>query len=78
MIWMLRNSRGRRDALLTFAAMGNLVVLLKVLVSGMTVGTVVFGTIDSALALAVLSATVAPYTTKRIMGGKPDAEEPKP
>jgi hypothetical protein len=77
-IWMLRNSRGRPDALLTFSAGAVAVVLLKVLASGVVVGGVALGSIDATLAGAVLTPLVAAYTAKRVAGGKADAGEPKP
>lgn len=77
MKWMIRNSRGKPDALLTFSAMSVAVVLVKVLLSGVVVGTWTFGTIDAGIIGAVLAPTVGAYTWKRVVGGKNDAE-PKP
>lgn len=73
MRWMLRNSRGRPDALLTFAVAAVAVVLAKVLLQGVTVGTWSFGGIDAGLVAAVLTPTLGAYTAKRVAGGKADA-----
>jgi len=74
MWWMVRNSQGRKDALLTFALWGTLVVLVKVIVSGMVIGKITFGVIDATLATAVLVSTIGAYTTKRIKGAKDQGE----
>ena len=63
--WMLVNSRGRPDALLTFAAGAVVTVLLKTLLNGVVVGAVHFGTIDASLAGALLASTLGAYTWKR-------------
>lgn len=77
--WMLRNSRGRRDALLTFSAGAVVVVLLKVVLNGVTftVGGTSFngGTITAELALAILT-TLIPYTWKRVQGAKDEPGTP--
>lgn len=78
MRWMAHNSRGRPDALLTFAAWSVVVVLVKVLLHGVNVKGWSFGTIDAALVGAVLLPTLGAYTTKRVAGGKDDAGSPKP
>lgn len=75
MTWMVRNSRGRPDALLTFAAGSVAVVLVKVLLNGVDVAGWTFGTIDAALVGAVLIPTLGAYTTKRVAGGKSDQGE---
>lgn len=69
----IRNTQGKKDALLTFAVIGFVVVLAKVLLNGATVAGVSFGTVDPALVGAVLAPTLAAYTTKRVVGGKADA-----
>lgn len=76
MTWMLKNSRGRPDALVTFAAGAVAVILLKVLLNGVSLavlGGVSFGTIDATLVGAVLLPTLTAYTAKRTIGGKADA-----
>lgn len=72
MNWMIKNGRGRPDALLTFSATSVLVVLLKVLLNGVAYKGLTFGTIDAALVGAILLPTVGAYTTKRVVGGKDD------
>lgn len=71
--WMLLNSQGRPDALLTFSAGAVAVVLVKVLFLGVTFGSWSFGTIDAGLIAALLTPTLGAYTAKRVMGGKTDA-----
>lgn len=72
MIWMMRNSRGKPDALLTFAVISVTAVLIKVLLNGVVFRSWNFGTIDGNLAGAILLPTVGAYTTKRVVGGKED------
>lgn len=72
MIWMMKNSRGKADALLTFSVMSVTVVLIKVLLNGVAFKGWTFGTIDASLVGAVLLPTVGAYTTKRVVGGKDD------
>lgn len=72
MNWMMKNSRGKPDALLTFSAMSVVVVLLKILLNGVIYKGWTFGTIDATLVGAVLLPTVGAYTTKRVVGGKDD------
>lgn len=73
MKWMIRNSRGRPDALLTFSAAAVFVVLAKVLLSGVVIAGYSFGTIDALAIAAVLTPTLGAYTAKRVKGGKDDA-----
>jgi hypothetical protein len=75
MTWMIRNSRGRPDALLTFSVWGVVVVLLKVLGNGASFKGVSFGAIDAALVGAVLAPTLGSYVVKRVKGGKADEGE---
>lgn len=72
MIWMIRNSRGRKDALLTFSVMSITVILIKVLLNGVNIKGWSFGVIDASLVGAVLVPTLGAYTTKRVVGGKED------
>ena len=74
--WMLVNSRGRPDALLTFAAGAVAVVLLKTLLSGVVVAGVTFGTMDAGLAGLILGTTLVAYTGKRIVVDKAAAPIP--
>jgi hypothetical protein len=79
---MLCNSRGQRDALLTFAAGGVSVVLLKVLLAGASVTvagrTVSLGAIDTGAIAAVLTPLLGAYTAKRISGADNPAAAPPP
>ncbi len=74
MTWMLHNSRGRHDALLTFAAGAVVVTFAKVLANGVQVPGWSFGTIDPALVTALLAPTLGAYTAKRLIGGKVEQE----
>jgi hypothetical protein len=74
----IRNTRGKKDALLTFALASVAVVLVKVLLNGASFRGITFGTVDAALVGAVLLPTLGAYTTKRVAGTRPDREEPKP
>lgn len=68
MIW-IKNTSGRKDAILTMAWFGFLVVLLKVLLSGVTMEisgkNFVFGTIDGAVIAAILTPTLGAYVSRR-------------
>lgn len=66
MWWMIRNSRGRKDALLTFSAGAVLIVFVKTLLNGVTAHGITFGTVDPALIGALLVPTLGAYTAKRI------------
>lgn len=70
MIWMLKNSRGKPDALLTFSVLAVTVVLAKILLNGVVYKTWNFGTIDANLVGAVLVPTLGAYTSKRVFGTK--------
>lgn len=74
MTWKLCNSRGRPDALLTFAAAGVVVVLGKLLLAGVTISaagrTVSLGAIDTGAIAAVLTPLLGAYTAKRISGAE--------
>lgn len=65
MNWMIKNSRGRRDALLTFSAGAVAVVLVKVLLNGVVAWGVTFGAIDAGVIAAVLAPTIGAYGWKR-------------
>lgn len=71
MWWMIKNSRDKKDALLTFAVAAVVVILIKVLLHGVTItiGTKVFsmGAVDAGIVAAVLGPTLGAYTTKRVM-----------
>lgn len=77
MNWMVRNSGGSKDAMLTFAVGGFLVAGLAVLSSfldGVTIGSfhATFKTPDVALVSVFLAATLTSYVSRR--NKKLDAE----
>jgi hypothetical protein len=76
MTWMLRNSRGRPDALLTFAAGAVVVAFVKVLLHGVVAFGMTFGSIDAATIAALLTPTLGAYTAKRIGADKGSAVLP--
>ena len=66
MKWMLRNSRGRPDALLTFSAGAVAIVFAKTLLHGVVAFGVTFGSIDPGMVAALLTPTLGAYVAKRI------------
>jgi len=64
MAW-IRNSDGKPDAMLTMAIMAYAVVLVKVLVGGMVLGSFNFGAIDPSIALALLGPATTGYVIRR-------------
>ena len=79
-IW-IKNTKGNRDALLTFTAIGFLVCMLKVLFGGsvfVVYGyTLNFGPIDAATIGAILGPTLGSYVARRWNDNKaPKPEEP--
>lgn len=68
MIW-IKNTNGKKDAVLTMALIGFVVVLIKILFSGMTVEimdrSVNFGSIDGAVVAAILTPTLGAYIARR-------------
>ncbi len=73
MTWMLKNSKGRPDAMLTASMLSLVVVLLKVLANGAIVGGHSFGTIDGGLVAAVLGPTFAAYWGRKHTESKVEA-----
>lgn len=65
-MFLLKNSRGHPDFLMTSAALALGAALLKFLLNGVAVGAVHLGTVDAALIGAVLVPTFTAYTAKRI------------
>ena len=67
-MWM-KNSEGRKDAMLTMAFMGLSVVLLKVLIGGIEfhIGEkpVMLGTADASVITAILTPTLGAYVARR-------------
>jgi purine-cytosine permease-like protein len=82
MSWMLKNSKGKPDAMLTFAAISFLVSSFAVLmgvIKVITVGTVhlEFGNADASLVLGYLGACFTSYVMRRNTKDKLDFEEVK-
>ena len=67
-MWM-KNSDGKKDAVLTMAFFGFIVVLVKVILSGLTLtinDTVIHaGTIDAAMVAAILTPTLGAYVSRK-------------
>lgn len=67
-LW-IKNSSGEQDATLTMAFIGFVIVLAKVLLSGVVVtlagSTVSFGSIDAAVVAAVLTPTLGAYVARK-------------
>lgn len=89
MRWMIRNSCGKQDAMLTFCAIGLAVVVIKVLMAGVSLSdgahSVTFGTIDGSIIAALLTPTLGSYTARRYTETKfgsqrrpPPTEEAQP
>jgi hypothetical protein len=62
--WM-RNTEGKEDAVLTMSIVGFVVVLLKVLLTDVTVGQWSFGSIDAGTVAAILTPTLGAYVARR-------------
>ena len=72
----LRNTDGKKDAMLTFAFTGFIVVLFKYLVSGVAADiaghSVNFGTVDASMMAALLTPTLGAYVARRYTDKKFD------
>jgi len=68
MIW-IKNSEGKKDAVLTMALAGFSVVCIKVLFAGaifdLGVRTITIGTIDAATVAAILTPTLGAYVSRK-------------
>ena len=66
---MIKNSKNKRDAMLTFAVLGFLVVLAKFTLSGLSVAVsganIDFGVLDAALVASILTPTLGAYVMRR-------------
>jgi len=84
MIW-IKNTDGRKDAVLTMALIGFLVVCLKVLLGGFSIvlvgKTISVGEIDASTVAAILTPTLGAYVSRRYTDSKfakhSPAQEPK-
>lgn len=63
-IW-IRNTEGRRDATLTMAFVGFVVVLVRFLFSGFTIGPLQLGQVDASVIAAILTPTLGSYVARR-------------
>ncbi len=72
--WMLENSDGKKDAMLTMAAAGFAMILLKLLLSGAAIGSVSFGELDAGIVAALLTPTLGSYVARRYTDQKLDPE----
>ena len=61
----IKNTMGRRDAMLTMSILTFFVVTFKILLAGVEVGEVKFGTIDGGLVAAFLAPTLGAYVARR-------------
>jgi hypothetical protein len=69
MFWMIRNSAGKPDSMLTFSIISLGTVLVKVLAAGLVVQlankSVTIGGIDGTTIAALLSPTLGSYVARR-------------
>jgi hypothetical protein len=68
-IW-IKNTEGKRDAILTMSLLGFLVVLVKFALSGLTIGPFVFGELDAGVVGALLTPTLGAYVARRFTDRK--------
>lgn len=61
----IKNTNGKKDAVLTMSLIGFITVTLKVLLSNVTCCDIYFGTIDSATITAILTPTLGAYVIRR-------------
>lgn len=64
MNWM-KNTSGSEDAMLTLSVVTLGIVLLKFLVSEMSIGSLVFGQLDAGVIAALLTPTLGAYVARR-------------
>ena len=62
---MIKDSTGKKSMTATFAYISFAVVMLKVLLGGVTIGSFSFGGIDAMSIAAVLGPTLGAYTARR-------------
>lgn len=74
----LKNSKGKRDAMLTISMIGFIVVILKVLLNGSTVQVgsfqYSFGLIDAGMIAAILTPTLGAYVARKHSDNKTQQE----
>ena len=74
MNWMVRNSEGKRDAVLTMTLMGFVVVLVKFIMAGVTVAGFSAGEVDASMIAAILTPTIGAYVARRYTDKKMETE----
>ena len=76
-LW-ISNTAGKKDAVLTLALVGFIVVMVKLILSGASIAvngnTYTLGTIGAAEIAAVLTPTLGAYVSRRYTDAKFDAE----
>ncbi len=81
MRWMLLNSRGKPDAMLSIAVVSVAVVLVKFLFGGAVISwsgnSITLGQLDAASIAAMLTPTLGAYVARRHTDSKAK-DEPKP
>lgn len=69
MRWMLKNSAGKKDAMLTFAVIAFVVVIMKFIVSGFAISIaghdINFGDAEAGAIAALLTPTLGAYVARR-------------
>lgn len=73
--WIKHPETKKADATLTFTAYTVIAVVVKFLLSGITIGDFSFGPIDPALVMALLTPTVGAYTAKKWAPKKTEIKE---
>ncbi len=73
----IRDTSGKKSLTATLAVIGFAVVMVKVLLSGGSIGSVSFGTIDSLAIAAILGPVLGTYTARRWNGSPlgPDSSD---
>lgn len=66
MRWMIRNSEGKRDATLTMTVVGFSVILVKIVLAGISIGSFSFGPVpDASVIAALLTPSLGSYVARR-------------
>lgn len=75
-MWMLKNSKGEPDAMLTFSIIAFSVVMVKIAFNELTFLGIDFGKIDAGLVASVLTPTLGAYVLRRGQDNKLEAAKP--
>jgi hypothetical protein len=81
MRFMIKNTAGKHDAVLTMSVASLVVILFKVLVSGLSISVhgvtvMTFGTIDSGIIASILTPTLGAYVARRYTEKKFKSDTP--